>query len=258
MAKDAYYFSHDSNARNDIKIQRLRACRYGLSLYGIYWMIIEVLRETDNNILETDYKTLAFDFRCSVESVRKVVEDFSLFVVDQSKHQFYSARLLRNMSKLKSKSEMATNSAKKRWQNEVNSNVLSCERNANALPTQCDGNALNKSKVKESKGKESKVNKSKVKKIILLFNLLNFDEDKLNNSIISRTQILIDKFSYQEVQSVFLRVSELDEKKKNIAYIEAILNTPKKQSQNSNSEPQTQWNDLTPTYEEYIRDNECK
>ena len=45
--KDAYYFSHDSNARNDIKILRLRRS-LGLEGYGIYFCLIEMLREQDD------------------------------------------------------------------------------------------------------------------------------------------------------------------------------------------------------------------
>ena len=44
MAKDTYYFSHDSNARNDPKIACLRK-KYGWVGYGLYWAIIEVLRD---------------------------------------------------------------------------------------------------------------------------------------------------------------------------------------------------------------------
>lgn len=47
--KDAYYFPHDSNARNDYKLLRLRA-KFGWEGYGIYFAIIEILRE------QSDYK----------------------------------------------------------------------------------------------------------------------------------------------------------------------------------------------------------
>ena len=47
--KDAYYFPHDCNARNDYKLLRLRA-KFGWEGYGIYFAIIEILRE------QTDYK----------------------------------------------------------------------------------------------------------------------------------------------------------------------------------------------------------
>lgn len=49
MKKDAYYFSHDSNARHDPKLSALRA-KYGWFGYGVYWAIIEVLRD------QRDYK----------------------------------------------------------------------------------------------------------------------------------------------------------------------------------------------------------
>jgi len=42
--KDAYYFPHDCNARNDYKLLRLRA-QFGWEGYGIYFAIIEILRE---------------------------------------------------------------------------------------------------------------------------------------------------------------------------------------------------------------------
>ena len=47
--KDAYYFSHDSNAMNDEKcillIENLK-----MEGYGIFWALLETLRE------QTDYK----------------------------------------------------------------------------------------------------------------------------------------------------------------------------------------------------------
>lgn len=42
--KDAYFFSHDCNARNDPKILALRSI-YGAEGYGVYFMLIEILRE---------------------------------------------------------------------------------------------------------------------------------------------------------------------------------------------------------------------
>jgi len=51
--KDAYYFPHDSNARNDYKILRLRA-KFGWEGYGVYFATIEVLREQTNFKLGKD------------------------------------------------------------------------------------------------------------------------------------------------------------------------------------------------------------
>jgi hypothetical protein len=44
MAKDAYYFSHDSNAKDDPKCVLLIE-QLGLEGYGIFWMLIETLRD---------------------------------------------------------------------------------------------------------------------------------------------------------------------------------------------------------------------
>ena len=54
--KDAYYFSHDSNARNDEKIMAMRSV-YGLPGYAMYFMIVEILREQSNyKIKDGKYK----------------------------------------------------------------------------------------------------------------------------------------------------------------------------------------------------------
>jgi hypothetical protein len=42
--KDAYYFSHDTNARNDPKIAAMRQS-YGVEGYGLYWIVVEMLAE---------------------------------------------------------------------------------------------------------------------------------------------------------------------------------------------------------------------
>ena len=44
--KDAYYFSHDSNARHDPKISAL-CSKYGLIAYAYFFQLIEILREQD-------------------------------------------------------------------------------------------------------------------------------------------------------------------------------------------------------------------
>ena len=42
MSKDAYYFSHDSNAKDDPKCMVL-IDQLGLEGYGIFWVLIETL-----------------------------------------------------------------------------------------------------------------------------------------------------------------------------------------------------------------------
>ena len=61
--KDAYYFSHDSNARNDQRLMKVRM-KYGMEGYGIYFGIIEILREQAGYILyKSDIESVQFDLR---------------------------------------------------------------------------------------------------------------------------------------------------------------------------------------------------
>ena len=46
MANNSYYFSHDSNAKDDPKCMLL-IDQLGLEGYGIYWVLVEVLRDQE-------------------------------------------------------------------------------------------------------------------------------------------------------------------------------------------------------------------
>ena len=146
MNKEAYYFSHDSNARNDEKLLAIRM-RFGAEGYGIYFMILERLRDESDNMSIKDYNILAFDFRVSSDKVKSVIEDFELFEFTEDKKYFYSQRMMNNMKIKNEKSEKARLSAEKRWNKS--------DSNANALQTHSEGNAIKESKVKENKLKEN-------------------------------------------------------------------------------------------------------
>lgn len=95
MTKEAYYFSHDANARNDVKIIKLRRV-LGLEGYAIYFCLIEVLREQkDHKLPLSSVSDIAFDLRTSEEKVNGVISGFDLFLIEQN--NFFSARLLRSM-----------------------------------------------------------------------------------------------------------------------------------------------------------------
>lgn len=147
--KETYYFSHDSNASRDPKMLEMRAV-YGAEGYGWYWMIIEMMREQADFKLELCKRNaLAMHLQCEPDAAHSFVQDcineFDLFDTDDE--YFWSNSLLRRMGKVKERSEKARQAALKRW-----GKSDSCDRNANAMQTQCDRNA---SKVNESKVKES-------------------------------------------------------------------------------------------------------
>ena len=121
--KDAYYFPHDSNARNDTKMLLLRA-KYGAEGYGNYWMIIETLREQDgchlfvNDLL---WPSIALAIGCSNEYAKELViycTELGLLEMDDI---LYSPSLNRRMQKLNDLKEKRAKAGRKgaesKWQN---------------------------------------------------------------------------------------------------------------------------------------------
>lgn len=144
--KDTFYFSHDYNARTDVKIKRLLA-KTGYRGYGVFWAIIEDLYN-NANALPTDYESIAFDLREDSEFVKSIVADFDLFVFEGD--IFGSASVERRLSERNEKSEKARQSAIKRWKTKPPQS----EPNANALQPLSDGNAIKE--IKESKENDIK------------------------------------------------------------------------------------------------------
>ena len=81
MSKDAYYFSHDSNARNDQRLMKVRM-KYGMEGYGIYFGIIEILREqAEYTLAFDDLESISFDLRVDLEKIEDIVSNYNLFVM---------------------------------------------------------------------------------------------------------------------------------------------------------------------------------
>lgn len=109
------YFSHDSNARNSQKILRLRIV-HGCAGYGVFFMLLERLRDEDGYMSVKDYNTIAFDFRCDSALVKSVVEDFGLFTFTEDGKRFYSENFSERMGmkdEIKAKRKKAI---QKRWE----------------------------------------------------------------------------------------------------------------------------------------------
>ena len=97
MSKDAYYFSHDSNARNDLKVVKLRRSS-GLEGYGLYWCIIEMLRESERYELPIeDISAICFELRINEKLFDILFECQLLF---KGKKMFYSKSLKNRMLRL--------------------------------------------------------------------------------------------------------------------------------------------------------------
>lgn len=127
--KDAYFFSHDCNARNDPKILALRSV-YGAEGYGVYFMLIEILREQPEYKLTVNkyiWNTLAMQMQMQTEKVQEIIEDCCTeftdgengepLLVNDGKY-LYSASLLRRMGRVENVSRIRSAAARKRWENQ--------------------------------------------------------------------------------------------------------------------------------------------
>lgn len=154
------YFSHDSNARNSEKLIKVRM-KYGASGYGVYFMILERLREEHDYMSIKNYNVIAFDLRVDASEIKSIVEDFGLFAFTDDGKCFYSEGFNKRMAlkdaKSKKRAEAGKKGASNRWGKDKggkNMAMLSNDNgNAIAKPFKIDG--------KKRKEKESKVKKTK-------------------------------------------------------------------------------------------------
>ncbi len=144
--KDAYYFSHDGNARNDPKIIKMISV-YGMEGYGWFWVIIEMLREEDNYKLniydQSDIDVIVSQTYSDSESIKKYIDDcvkiFKLF--KKSKKYLWSLSLSNRMKKMNEKREKGRKAANKRWNR-------GCQNDVKGMPNRYQKDTLkgNKSK----------------------------------------------------------------------------------------------------------------
>lgn len=166
--KDAYFFSHDCNARNDPKILALRSV-YGAEGYGVYFMLVEILREQPEyklSVTKYIWSTLAMQMQVEASRVEQIITDCCTEFTENGKpllvndgEYLYSASLLRRMGKVDDISNLRREAARKRWENQPckdDSGDEGCTVYANA-----EQNGAKKRKAKQSKPKQSKAEESK-------------------------------------------------------------------------------------------------
>jgi len=91
------YFRHQANAQKDEKIiQLLRKEKW--HGYGIYWALLEFLTPIKDHKAKTDYDAIAWDLRVDEATVKRIVEDYGLFVVRQG--MFWSKSLTAQLDEI--------------------------------------------------------------------------------------------------------------------------------------------------------------
>jgi hypothetical protein len=152
--KETYYFSHDSNAITDPKILNMRA-DYGLEGYGLFWCIIEMMRNEENYSLVLDKNTYRAiksltNTTIDVEKYLKdCIEDYKLF--QEKENYFFSNSLMKRMEEREIKRQAKVDAGRQ-------GGLKSGETRKQRSNIEAVLEATNQSKGKESKGKENKDN----------------------------------------------------------------------------------------------------
>ena len=142
--------------------------KLGAEGYGIFFMLIERLREEEGYKSTIDYDTLAFDLRVEPEKVKQVVENYDLFKFTEDGKYFYSDSFNERMEmmdlKRKKLAEAGKKGAEKRWGNKPkDSNAIATPKQSHSNPNS-DLIAIDSNKIKLNKIKlnKTKLNKNKV------------------------------------------------------------------------------------------------
>lgn len=178
MTKDAFYFPHDSNAKDDPKMMFL-IDQLGLEGYGIFWVLIETLRE------QKDYKApitilpiLARKYSTQVEKVKAVVTGYGLFKIEDSEF-FFSQSLVDRLSAMVEKKQRKIEASKKaiavRWSKNnslpqhyedigSNTNVIRTYENENTNVCEEEYDSIPREKKrKDEKRKDEKIQDKTIK-----------------------------------------------------------------------------------------------
>lgn len=188
--KDAYYFPHDSNARNDEKCMYIIS-KYGLQGYGLYWMFVESMHEqADGKLTCMLLDGLAIRFNVDITVLKQFYSDaISIKLFNSDGEKYWSDRVLRNKKEFDKKRKLKSKAGKKgmavRWNKD------------NTVITEPNTVITEDNKVKESKGKQIKG--KVIKDIYITVQHLSLSTSEYNKLVSEYGKPLVDsKIAYAE------------------------------------------------------------
>ena len=205
--KDVYYFSHDSNALTDPKILSMR-CDYGIEGYGLFWAIIEMLRNESTYKLtfdKTAYRAIKMNTNTTIDVEQFLNDCISEYTDGKSGNGlfntdgkfFWSASLLRRMEKYENLKEKRSQAANARWnkerENESKSNAKNKQKQCKCIKGYCKSNASVYKKLYKSNTKLCKLNKIKLNKIKSIYPSYHVSKSK---------KIKLDKIDEMEFKRI--------------------------------------------------------
>lgn len=239
--KDAYYFSHDANALTDPKILAMR-CDYGMEGYGLYWAIIEMLRNEEKYKLDYDKNTFRAiksltNTTINIEKyMNDCIEDYQLFKLENNK--FFSNSLLKRMEEYDHKKAISRENGRKGGAPKGNQNARKSKENNQETTQnnqQVDFEQPKTTQNNQSKVKESKVNKSKEnnsccsKETVLYTDNLKDIIDFYNNNIGLITPYILEILSdyAKDMENdviIYAMKRAVESNARNINFIKTVLN----------------------------------
>jgi hypothetical protein len=202
--KETYYFAHDYNAIQDPKMMSiLSSC--GISSIGLYWIIIELLHQQENNKISYQSYCDFIDFygRINEENehllnkIKQMLISVGLFIKEDD--FVYSNRVLKNIKQRKIISEKRSFAGKK--SGEVRKNDNNIKQKITSVEHVLNKNEHNKeNKIKENKIKEYNIDSSQQ-----VDSPSQIADDFLNNEKSQYREKLLNKFSDNEEQAKFIK-----------------------------------------------------
>jgi hypothetical protein len=209
--KETCYFSHDANAKDDFKIMLLIE-ELGLEGYGIFWILIETLREQQNYKYPLKLlSVLARKYNTTLAKLEVVVRNYHLFEIENECF-FFSRSLNRRMEVMhkaieqrKIAGQISAMKRKKKQEEQLKQLEINLSPN-DSIERPLNGCLTIVQQIKENKNKE-KERKEKIKKDIGILELI----EKQNLSAQQIAKIEIEKLGLSEFSRNYLKTKTLSE-----------------------------------------------
>jgi DnaD/phage-associated family protein len=229
MSKQAFYFPHDSNAKDDPKCVMLIE-QLGLEGYGTYWVLIETLRDQPGYRYPVALiPAIARRYNTSAEKMNTVIRKYGLFDVDEDTNEFYSPSLIRRMEPLDTKREQnrlaGKLSAQKRMKINTRSTHVQHMLNAGSTSVQPEEKSrVEESRVEKNKEEESRVDDSATPSSNVygkLFALYESNIGMLTPIIVEKIKSAINDYPFDWIEQAIIKSTSLE--KRSWGYVEGVL-----------------------------------
>ena len=203
MAKDSYWFKHDSTAGRGTRMRKM-AFIYGHWGKGIYWDVLEILRDQDGYRFEKDEQSIQMlsdliGCKDPDKLFNWLSDCIGLDLIQSDEKYFFSNVLKANMTKWESTKDAGIQSGKVRKERKLNETRTKRERTVNETRTKDEHNIIEDNIIEDN--------------ILKRENLTEFVLDDLENSshleiVCKRTELSLSRI--KELIPEFKKIAALE------------------------------------------------